>query len=497
MTGGDDGDTGDTGDLAAQRAELKSLRSALGAHLASRRTAAGVSQPQLGQVVGRTRSMVSKIEHGTRSMPARLWQVADRLCGAGGALVAEHAQVAKVEHDCRTRARHSRVRQAPTPVLPSLPGLVGRAPQDGWSGLAQVPRQLAEEFMAVVTKLVRTVGRRQAMHMASWVLAALGLSGLDTEEYTRIAHATQFPNRVDAQVIENLAATLARCKRQEDKLGPCDIVDTILAQHELVHRLLQGCPDKFIKPLKLLDSTISSTIGTCLINMGCPHTAKDYFEHARRAGHEATHPASAAYAAANASFAAFLRRDTPTALDTAAAARSLATRTGDLQLKALAEQMAAAAYALDGQYNPCISATGRAHDLLATGNTNDNAPESPAYWVHHATINSQRSLFLCLLNKPQDAVQAATAAHDHFNRTFAGSYARCHIRLGHALILAKEIPEATHILTQAATLASLGPRLTQELHTTRTLLQPWQHTHPVKTLDDQLHTYGLIPHHKN
>jgi hypothetical protein len=98
--------------------------------------------------------------------------------------------------------------------------------------------------------------------------------------------------------------------------------------------------------------------------------------------------------------------------------------------------MAAAAYALDGQHGPCMAASARAHDLLTTAN--GSAPESLAYWVHHGTIDSQRSLFLCLLNKPHHAVEAAINARTQFDRTFVGSYGRCQVRLGHALILTKD-----------------------------------------------------------
>ncbi|MGH3929658.1 MAG: hypothetical protein ACRDTF_06740 [Pseudonocardiaceae bacterium] len=346
--------------------------------------------------------------------------------------------------------------------------------------------------MAMVTRLVRSVGRRQAMQVASWVLAAVGLSDLDADEYTRVAQAVVTPRRVDAHVVESLAATLAHCKRQEDKLGPCEVLDTVLAQHGLVRRILEGgCSDKLIKPLKLVESNIASTIGGYLIDMGHPDVAKGYFERARKAGHEASNPASAAYAAANASMAAFLRDDAPTALDMAAAARALAARTNDVQLKALAEQMAAAAYALDGQHGPCMTASGRAHELLASAN--GLAPDSPAYWLHHGTVDSQRSLFLCLLGRPKQAVEAASTARDRFNRTFVGSYTRCQIRLSHALVLDKEITEAAHILGNAATQANLSPRLTAELHTTRALLQPWHHTHAVTTLDAQLEACGLRP----
>jgi hypothetical protein len=42
------------GDLAADRAKVAALRRGLGAQLVTYRAAAGISQPQLGQAVGRT-----------------------------------------------------------------------------------------------------------------------------------------------------------------------------------------------------------------------------------------------------------------------------------------------------------------------------------------------------------------------------------------------------------------------------------------------------------
>lgn len=67
----------------------------LSAQLVTYRAAAGISQPQLGQAVGRTRTTISKVEHGTRTLPAALWKVADDLRGAEGVLVAEHEALAR------------------------------------------------------------------------------------------------------------------------------------------------------------------------------------------------------------------------------------------------------------------------------------------------------------------------------------------------------------------------------------------------------------------
>ena len=466
--------TVNVGDVAVERATVEGLRRSLGAHLAVYRRAAGVSQPELGRAIGRTRSMVSRVEHGTRAMPEALWKIIDEVCRAEGALVAEHHMLADAERDyrarCRTHRRQARqgVAQAQVDALhASPPSLLGGGGSGGdvWSKMAGVDGELAKELMAVVTKLVQSVGRREAMRLVGCVLAAVGLSGLDADECTRVVQAWEAPRRVDAQVVENLSVTLAQCKRLEDKLGPREVLDTVVAQHGLARRLLVGCPEQWRKPLIVVDSSIASAIGGYLINMGHPQEATRYFQRARKAGHDAGNPVCAAYAAANASLAAFVRRDTCAAVDMAAVARSLAARTDDMRLKALAEQMAAAAYALDGQYGPCMAASARAHDMLTHATV--GAADSPAYYMHHGTVDSQRSLFLCLLGKPKQALEAASSASARFDRTYVGSYAHCQVRLGNALVLSSEIDEAARVLGDAASHASLSPRLTQELHAAR------------------------------
>ena len=46
--------------------------------------------------------------------------------------------------------------------------------------------ELAEELLQVVTRLVRSLGRRDAMQIVGWVLASVGLSGVDPDEHARV-----------------------------------------------------------------------------------------------------------------------------------------------------------------------------------------------------------------------------------------------------------------------------------------------------------------------
>lgn len=489
--------------------DLQVARCRAGERLASCRREAGLSQPELGHALGRTRSLVSKVEHGTRAMPAALWELADQVCHAAGVLLAEYTILAQVEADYRERCRSQHHRQQihraaiqaqrnahrASPAL-ALPPAVPDGGNDPCadSELGLVSAGLAEELLAVMAKIIRTLGRRQAIRLAGSVLAAVGLPGLnlDPDETTRVVLAVEVPRRVDAQVITHVAAMLAYCKRLEDSLGPREVLDTVMAQHRLVHRLLTGdCPEHLRKALNLVDSNIACALGGYLVGMGQPDEGSRYFHHARKAAHDAGNPVCAAYAAANTSFAAYERADTPTALDAAAAARSLAARTSDPRVKAFAEHMAAAAYALDGQYSPCMAACDRAHDFLTAAN--GNLPESPAYWVHHGSIEGQRGRLLTRLGKPAEALDAAQTALAQYDPTYIGRYTLCQIRLGHALVISQEINEAAHVLTDTATRARLYPRLTQELHAARALMQPWATAPAIKTLDEQLHACGLLP----
>ncbi|MGH3719577.1 MAG: hypothetical protein ACRDRI_12220 [Pseudonocardiaceae bacterium] len=299
---------------------------------------------------------------------------------------------------------------------------------------------------------------------------------------------------MDARVVNNLTTTLAQCKRQEDTLGPGEVLDTVLAQHQIVRHLLTGgCPDGLRKALTTLDSNMATTIGGYFEDMGHFDAARRYCERGRRAGHDAGNPACAAYAAVATSGVARLRGDTPTALDAATAGRSLAARTDDAQLKALAEARAAGAYALDGQRGPYMAACERSHQFLTSAAT-AGTPDSLAYWVHEGTLDSSRSEYLVLLGRPQDAVDAAINARARYDRTpYVHGYALCEMRLGHALVLSHDVAEAARVLGDVAGLATLSPLLTAKLHATRALMQPWAGTQAVTTLDAQLHACRLMP----
>ncbi len=468
------------------RADLDQSRADLGQQLAASRRAVRLSQTALAGLIGCVRSTVSHIEHARRRSDRDFWKLADTHCCANGMLLAAFDALEAAEADYRARREVQEARVE----LDRL--MVSRAPNTvkAWAGLG-VSSELASELFRLMKRLAELMDRRELLRLVGWATTTAAGALINLDEWDRLVRSIDAPHRVDAQTIDSLSAFLWHCKHQEDALGPAMVVDTVLAQHGIVRRLLSECPAPLRPRLLSLHSDMAAAIGGHLVDLDHHDRAQPYFRDARIAGHEAGNRVCAAYALSCASHAAYLRGETCTAVDTAAAARNLAARTDDALVKVLADQRAAGAHALDGQHAACLAAYARAREGLAAAVP---GVESPAYWVHSGSIESKLSDDLVKLGRPREAVEAAQAAAGRFDPSFRGSYARCQVRLATALVLCEEIDEAARILGAAAGTASASPspRLTAELCTARAQLQPWQRTYAVKTLDAQLAACGVV-----
>jgi hypothetical protein len=127
-----------------------------------------------------------------------------------------------------------------------------------------------------------------------------------------------------------------------------------------------------------------------------------------------------------------------------------------------------------------------AHDDLQQ--LDGSAPGSPAYFVNEGTLGTNLSVWLSKLHRPRDAVEAArnALARSGWRHGFVL------VRLGAALVGAREIGEAARVLGDAAGLAGISPRVTSELRAARAGMAPWQATPAVKALDEQLAAYGIV-----
>jgi DNA-binding XRE family transcriptional regulator len=108
--------------------------------------------------------------------------------------------------------------------------------------------RLSEQLKSVLGEWIHTVNRRELLRLLRWAattLAAAHVSGLNTDEQERLAKAIATPRRVDGPVIDHIETMLQHCKHQEDSLGPQAVLQTVLAQRNLVDSLLGNARTRF------------------------------------------------------------------------------------------------------------------------------------------------------------------------------------------------------------------------------------------------------------
>lgn len=328
---------------------------------------------------------------------------------------------------------------------------------------------------------------------ATTIAALTAVNGLDDQEQERLARAIVAPSRVDTRVIDHLATILRYCKQQDDVLGPRAVLHTVLAQRQLTRHLLTECPAPLRPRLLALYSGMSSSVGDYCFDLNDLDSARYYYDQARAAAHEARNIELSVYALCSMSYAASSHGQALAGIDLAAAAQSLATQTDDPLLRVCAAERAGTAYAIDGQYKPCMAAFGNAQEGMLS--TKDVPPESPAYYYHGGLLASHQSECLLVLGKPKAAAVTANTGLAVFNTSYVDGYALCTLHLGNARLQMGEIDEAVHVIGDAARLAAQNrqPRLMRELRTTRARMQPWRDTSAVKALDERLGSAAASP----
>jgi DNA-binding XRE family transcriptional regulator len=524
--------------MAREPEELVEMRRVLGAQLAAYRRATALSQGQLARATLVDRTTVAHIEKGRSRADERFWTIADRKCRAGGALLTGFRawETAQQEHEVRTReaqlaearARADELRAATAPhlrdrvdplVMPTgaeaLARVLTYAGPELAAGLAvplaylmflgstttAIPAESRDQIHAQLTTFLRgwadTMNRRELIQLLGWAATTVAttpaMTGLDPDEQERLAKAIATPTRVDNQVIDHLETMLRSCKRQEDTLGPGAVLNTMLAQRNLVHGLLAECPNNLRPRLLSVYSDMSTSIGFYFFDLNDLNSASYYWDQARAAAQNADNVELGVYALGNMSYAASWQGKGHTAIDLAAAARSLVGKTDDPLMKVCAAAEAATGYATDGRHKECMIELERARDGLVS--TEGAPPGSPAYWYHEGWLVSRKSECLLRLKKPREALAIASTALTLFDKSYMGSLACCTLRLGNAHLQSREIDEAARVVGDAAGLAAQtrSARLMKELRTTRTRMQPWQSTQAVRVLDDQLAALSMTP----
>lgn len=143
--------------MARQPGHLAEQQRTLGRYLAALRESAGLYQADIARAVPCHRTTVTHAEAGSQLPDAIFWEIADRVVGANGALIASYDQLIRAKSDHlaqqqatrRARAQATAEQLTPGPsVRPDRASPVSRARDNRqWGIVAGAPGRSAEDMM--------------------------------------------------------------------------------------------------------------------------------------------------------------------------------------------------------------------------------------------------------------------------------------------------------------------------------------------------------------
>lgn len=324
--------------------------------------------------------------------------------------------------------------------------------------------------------------------------AAPMFPNLSVDEQERVLRVLGGKYRIDESVVGHIESVLWSAMRQDDALGPQVVLDTVLAQRNLVRVVMADCPSSLRPRLLSLFANLSRFAGWLSFDLSDLNGAAYFYEQARAAAHEAENTELGIFVLCNLSHLATWRGQPRIGIDHAVAAGAWAQEIDDRLLRAYVADVAARAYASVGRHRACLDALESIPAYLSGTDVHTPAT-SLVYFYGPGQYAVSRARCLLLLHDAPGALEAAHQAVRLVDPSFVRNHAFGMVHRGTAYLQAKEIEEAARVIGQAADLAAhtRSARLVELLLQSRRQFDPWQPTSAVKDLDEQLAAYGWGP----
>ena len=265
-----------------------------------------------------------------------------------------------------------------------------------------------------------------------------------------------------------------------------------MGHRDLADQLARMAPPEFAHRANSAYAELTNLIGWLCFDMGDYRSAQHYYDDARTAAHDAQNVELVSYILCTMSQLATWQGKPRVGIDHAVAAAVWAEQTESPKARAYAADVAAQAYAADGQRDK-----GRAtldHERAIITTIRDEPPASSMWYFYDESFYwSNETEFVLRFRESDAAIAAVDQALTLVDPTNLHARAVNSLYRAEALIQKEAVPEACAIIGEAAGISpvSASARAVQRIDRLRTQIVPWQRTKAVRELDEILATYRL------
>jgi len=297
-----------------------------------------------------------------------------------------------------------------------------------------------QEQLAGIRRLDRQPGALPPA-VAAVTLAGNGDPAADVDAFDRLAAVVAQPRRVDAAVIENLAAVLARQRALEDVVGAGPVLPAVLSEVALIESLARDVRGPVRARLVGLASEYRQFAGWMGEDTGQPAAALAHYDRAADAAAEVGDANMATSVWSLKSHLAWSQGDAARAVGLAVAGQREPERVSPSVL-ALITQQQARGHALDGAAETTDRLMDRTEELTATATEH---PEDEPAWVYFHSperVQFQRGVAYVELGRHAEAVELFDAARTRLPLGYRRDHGRYAANLAVAAALDGQVDRA-------------------------------------------------------
>jgi transcriptional regulator with XRE-family HTH domain len=339
-------------------------------------------------------------------------------------------------------------------------------------------RRWAKALEISLEELDELLGTGESPAPASW------------ERYIR---AVEDPARVDAVVVDNLAAVLAADRQMEDSLGPRLLIRPVAARLEVIDRLAVGCRSPIRDAVVTVLGQYAQFVGWMLEDVGNTSGALAAYDRAMDAAQQTDDQNMVVSVLSLKSHTAWSDGDGPRALAMAQAGLRAANDWTSPGVRALVTQQAARGHAMLGNADEVERMLDITDKLTQRAHEHPEDEPPWAYFVAPERALYQRGAAYAELRRYTQAADLIDASRHLLPEHYRRDHARYMAASALMRARAGDIDQAVASASRAAELAleTGSARAARDLRRLREELTRWNDTPSVRHLDEIIRT--LVP----